>query len=435
MRLTHVKIKDILGIEELEFDVGGFTTITGSNGSGKTSVLEALKSLGKGGVDATLLRNGATEGEVIWLFDDGAQIRRRVTANNQSLSFRDETGKQTGSPATAVNALIDMISMNPVEFLLSKPKERVNVLLASLPMKADPARIREIVGDDSIPIVGQFALQQIENARTLVFEERTGTNRAAREKEHTISQLQETLPPDPDGQTPSGDDAAIIKRIEEIDAAKDLRIAEIDAKLDGYRTEHQARVQGMRDRIAALQAEVAEEVQAFGITQSRAGEARQTALDGFRAQREPLAASLASIHADRDAVIRARTTREHISTLEVEAESLRSDGLRQTKAIEDLDAYKAELLADLPIDGLEVADGEIFRHGVTFDRLNKAQQVEIAVAIATLRAGALKLVCVDDFEMLDTEHFEAFRDQALAAGLQLIVTRVTDGEFAISTTD
>jgi len=79
MRLAHVRIHNILGIDELEFDAGAFTVIEGRNGGGKTSVLEALKSVVRGGEDVTLLRKGAAEGEVVWLFDDGTQARKRVT--------------------------------------------------------------------------------------------------------------------------------------------------------------------------------------------------------------------------------------------------------------------------------------------------------------------------------------------------------------------
>lgn len=38
MKLTKLKIKNILGIDDIEFDAGKFTTITGANSSGKSSI-------------------------------------------------------------------------------------------------------------------------------------------------------------------------------------------------------------------------------------------------------------------------------------------------------------------------------------------------------------------------------------------------------------
>jgi len=93
------------------------------------------------------------------------------------------------------------------------------------------------------------------------------------------------------------------------------------------------------------------------------------------------------------------------------------------------------LLSGLPIPGLEVREGEIFRDGVPFDRLNTAAQVEIAVEVAKLRAADLGVVCVDRIECLDSTTLEAFKQSALESGLQLFITRVSDEEFAIDTTD
>mgnify|MGYP001493802624 CR=1 FL=1 len=88
---------------------------------------------------------------------------------------------------------------------------------------------------------------------------------------------------------------------------------------------------------------------------------------------------------------------------------------------------------------LEVRDGEIFRNDVPFDRLNTAQQVEVAVEVAKLRAADLGVICVDRIECLDSASLEAFRKSALESGLQLFVTRVADhvdGEgFQIETDD
>lgn len=302
-------------------------------------------------------------------------------------------------------------------------------------MQADPEKIRTIVGDPAFPVVGDHALRQIDNAYTVVFDERTGTNRAARDKEATIKELAATLPPATETDVSPEDDAALMVRLNGIDAAKTARLAEIDGKLSGYRSEHETKVAGLRGQIEALQTQVGEEIADFANTQTRAGAARETSTNEFAEQRAPVAAALASIHSNRDAAIRAKQTRETVDRMETEAEALREDGRRQTAALDSLLAYKSELLRDgLPIDGLEVRDGEIFRHDVPFDRLNKAQRVEIAIELAKLRAGEMKLICVDDFEMLDAEHFAAFQEQALASGLQLIVTRVTDGDFSIRTT-
>lgn len=121
--------------------------------------------------------------------------------------------------------------------------------------------------------------------------------------------------------------------------------------------------------------------------------------------------------------------------MEIELGELEEDARRQARALDEIEAYKEELLAGLPIPGLEVRDGDVFRNGVQFDRLNTAQQVDIAVEIAKLRAGELGVCCVDGIELLDSGAFDEFRERALDSGLQLFVSRVTDDAFQINITD
>ena len=71
MHIQHIKISNILGIRELEFKAGQFVEVTGRNGQGKTSLLEAIKAATQGGHDATLLRKGAEKGEVVLVLDSG----------------------------------------------------------------------------------------------------------------------------------------------------------------------------------------------------------------------------------------------------------------------------------------------------------------------------------------------------------------------------
>lgn len=123
-----------------------------------------------------------------------------------------------------------------------------------------------------------------------------------------------------------------------------------------------------------------------------------------------------------------------IEQMEDELADLKEDAEKQNQAIAAIDAYKLKLLANMPIPGLEIVDGELYRDGIHFDRLNTAQQVQVAVELAKLRAGPLGIVCVDCLELLDSATFEAFREQSIASGLQLFVSRVTDEEFSVQTT-
>lgn len=64
MRTTKVKIKNLFGITETELD-GRSVEITGTNGTGKTSVIDALRYALTNQSDRKLIvKEGASEGEI-----------------------------------------------------------------------------------------------------------------------------------------------------------------------------------------------------------------------------------------------------------------------------------------------------------------------------------------------------------------------------------
>lgn len=432
LSVSRVKISNILGVEDLELTPGKFTAIVGRNGSGKTSTLEAIKAALRGGHDATLLRNGADQGEVVLVLDDGTQIGKRITPKASTAVFVGADGKRASKPAESIRELIDALSVNPIEFLAVPRKQQISALLEAMPMKADLDRLASISGMTlDASLADLHALEVIDRVHRDLYDERTGTNRAHKEKVATINQLSAAIPAG--AGTVEGGEAGVLEKMAEIDRARDAELDRIDKKLAGLETTWEekladidARMQALRDEQAAVLSERANIRQAAEKQRAKAGADHSAA-------RAPLAEKLAIIQANRDAEAKARATRETIAQMEEEADALRDDADKATAALAALDAYKAELLASLPIPGLSVRDGEIYFRDVLFDRLNSAEQVKVAVEVAKLRAGQLGLVCVDGIERLDGPAFEDFKAAAMESGLQLVVTRVADGEFNVET--
>lgn len=438
MQIAHIKISNILGIEDMEFSAGRFNSIEGKNGQGKTSVLEAIKTVVEGVSEATLIRNGAERGEVVFLMDDGTEIKH-VVGNRAQTTITNRDGTKQASPRTAIKALTDALSVNPVEFLRARPKDRVSILLECLPLKADPVRLEEIAGAAAkVADPNHHALTQIDAIHKSVFDDRTGTNRAIREKQATINQLEQTLPDAAD--MPIDNIEELEQKAVELDAKRDAENLRIDTKLAELRTAHQAKIDEHQAKVDDLQKQIEVERQHivteranFAETERRAEAQRQIGLKQHTDAKTPIANQIAVIRSNRDAATRAKVTRENIEAMGVDLKDLEADAERMSMALIALEAYKSELLATLPIAGLEVKAGEIFRHGVVYDRLNRAQQVDIAFQIAILRAGGMNIICVDELESLDSESYEAFRESALKSGAQLFVTRVADTKLQINT--
>lgn len=436
--IARIKINNIMGIEELEFAPGGFNTIRGKNGASKSSILESIKAALGSGHDATLLRAGAEKGEIVLVLDDQTEIRRRVSEKSSTTDIV-QNGKKLGRPAENLKSWIDTLSVNPVEFLTARKQDRVKVLLETMPIKIDPARLTAISGIRCSEADGELGLAIIDSIRTQVFNDRTGTNRAVKEKEATINQMRQAMPEPVGGIEGSEED--LRSQLAQADAERDTELKRIEDKLGGIKKDNQTKIDAIRAEAQAaidkIKADAVAQVEAITKTEReieiKAGGQREITIKRHTDKVGPINTALASIVNNRENHARREQALAMVEQMEAELEELVKDATRQTDSISNIDAYKLELLNALPIAGIEVKDGEIYRDGVQFDRLNTSQRVGIAVDIAKLRAGSLGIVCLDGLELMDSEHFEELRRQTEEAGLQVFVTRVTDEELTVDT--
>lgn len=448
MKIAHITIKNILGTRELDFaPAAGFTEIVGPNGSGKTTVLEAIKAVFKGGHDATLLRDGAEKGEIVLLLDDGTEIKKTVREHTSNVQLSRD-GRILPRPAELIKQLVDRLSNNPVAFLTAPKDERVSIFLQSMPLTADIAKLEQISGIKVANAEGLHAYLVIEHVYDQVFKDRASTNRAVDEKEKTIKQLRQALPDAPDGII--GGEDELEAQLVEIDARKDKDLGEVHEKLSTFtqtintqvatsNQTYDGQIEELQKQIEALRTAKAEAVAGFRTrvtsVEGKANVKRQEIKDAHRATREPVETQLTILRTNRNAAAKREQTLETIRMLEGELVELNNDVARQNKALEDIKQYKSDMLDNLPIPGVEVRNSEIYRDNIVFDRLNTAQRVDMAVELAKLRAGELGVVCVDGIEAMDSATFEEFRQKSQASQLQFFVSHVTDGPFGIKTDD
>lgn len=78
MNITKIKIKNLFGIREYEAD-GTSVELSGKNGTGKSSVLDAIKyALTNKSDREYIVHKGESEGEIIVETDTGISIDRKV---------------------------------------------------------------------------------------------------------------------------------------------------------------------------------------------------------------------------------------------------------------------------------------------------------------------------------------------------------------------
>lgn len=457
MRVAKLTIRNILGIESLELQPGAVTTITGKNGSGKTSILEAIRGVIAGGHDATLIRQGQEAGEVVMVLEDGTEVRKRVGPKGSTLSARDGDGKKLPEPKALIERLIDSISANPVQFLTAPPARRAQYLLDVMPVSIDTAKLCETLGgdwwQDYLP-AGRSGLDALDAVRKGIYDDRTGINRAAKELRAAAVALSQQMPPgDPAAIKASltgarqrlaemqGEQASAAAKLSAAIGAKRSELSgDYDAAKKDLQTRYVGRIRDLEAELNRLRGELAEgERSLTAMAKEQMADAErelreQSAQDAARLAEHASAAQadVARLEEQHQAHIRAAETARLVKEQTSGAEAKEEASRRLSDALQQLDAYRQSLLEALPVPGLEVKDGDIYVGGVPFDRLNTAKKVQIALRVARLRAGDVPLVLVDGLEALDPQTFEMFESAAAKAGLQFIVTRVSEGPLTVN---
>lgn len=472
LQVKSLEIKDVLGVREFNMEPGRVTVLSGRNGSGKTSALESLKSVIGGGNIAKIQHvSDDSEPEVVLVLD-GREEHYRAEKRAGGLKLRRRVGDTAGfedvpQPQKFLAGLFDDRMSNPIDFLDASPKERVVMLLGALPLELDRNTLWNSMGINAteiapVPTIGLHPLEELAMIRENIFRERTGINRDAKQKAASAEQTRRACPAVlPDTEDLAKQHVSLGEEITEIVAAltqsqaeaiaeRDQTIQRSQQDMDIATTEswrrHENWAAQRREEVEKLIAEergkIEEDTRKALIKANEDVDAArqrcQEVLDAGKEQKNQMELKRiqqAEIQEQIKGAIQSHTLAEQAKTFETEAESLKEKSKQLTASIEALDAYRRGLANELPIPGLEIEGKEIKVNGISFDQLNNAQRIEIAVKIACLRAQdqRLPLVFVDGAEALDTESFDHLCSALLGQNVQTFIGRVEDHELEIKT--
>ena len=473
MRFGQIRFRNILGYKEFELDFSGDITIAaGGNATGKTSLLNGIKTLIDGGNLAKLKNVNAPDDEpaeavLVLNGDDGDIIVRK---RDKKLSVKKQIGDSAAydevKPAQRfLDTLFSSISANPVTFITADDRGRVEMLLRVLPVDFDREILWKTMKLDptTFAAVPQLPnpLSEIAETRKVIFKRRTDVNRDEKSHRATCQKIRETIPAeiptveDTDGKWRelSEQKSEIARRKQE---ANDKCSA--DRKWNRENVEHNERFwrQKINQYEAELRAEMVEklaakrteadnamlECRADADTGTTAADARLAGalaeISETEAGISDIAGELAMLRERADDAIRIKTLSDQSDDHDTDAEECLSLSKRLTGAIVELDAYKAGLLENLPISGLDIVDGVMTVDGVTWKQVNTARQMEIAVAVACLLFADdadFRPVFIDGAEALDSKSLELLCKTLDDYKANALVARVEDHDFETRTWD
>ena len=423
MRIVGFKAVDFKKIKVIDITPNEFVNrISGANGSGKTSALDAIEVCLRGtrNVPSKPVRKGAQKSIIeIGIGSDGKAewiVRRSFTeggSKNGFLTVEPTDGKsRLQGPQEFLNKLVGPNSFDPLEFIRMEPPQQYRRLYKIVLPDVDPESLnieknpdylkrRELKKEikaletrrDAIQIPDNLPMEKRDEAKLLkelgeVGEYNARIEREKRQREE-IQRNQEA------------DTEQLRKKIERITALQEeIKQLQAQVKEDGN-------VLARTERIMEKWEPLAQPKDPAHYTQA-INEARilNAAIDK-RGQRDELQKEIDGIS-------------KRVDTISVALDELEA---KQTKAIEE---------AKFPIPGLAFGNEEVIFEGIPFSQVSNADQIRASVAIGMADNPELRVMRIKDGSLLDDASMKIIADMCVKEDFQLFCEIVdTSGDVGV----
>ena len=467
MKTTRIKIRNLFGITETELD-GRSVELTGGNGVGKTSVIDALRYALTNNSDRNIIvKQGETEGEILIETDTGLSINRKKRTEKSDYKSVKENGREIMGPENFLKQLFTPLQLDPVAFTLMDEKSKNRAILDLIEFDWDLNFINEKFGEVPTWVnYGQNILEvlsdmQSENGEW--FKERQNVNRDIRNKQAFIEDIAKDIPDNYQAEKWEAYDlGAAYKKLEQmkeinsrIERAKLFR-GSYDSKLRKLEADKMIEISAAEKEIASERESLLADIVRMKA-QIKANEEKLTGLSGTLEDKKALAetrfeAAKTKLDADmsvadeyldkqpldctelQSEVSTAEDMKRHLNeyqrmkAMQGELEQLKARSDEYTRKIELARSLPGVILetAKLPIEGLTVEGGIPLIHGLPVANLSEGEQLSLCVDVAISKPNGLQIILIDGTEKLSSENREKLYSKCRDKGIQFIATRTTD---------
>lgn len=398
---------------------GNVVEITGKNGQGKTSTLDAIW-VALAGLDASPakpIRKGEAKARI--RLDLGEIVVTRKFAANadgtytSTLTVESDKGAKFPSPQKMLDSLFGALALDPLALLTMEPQDQFKLMQRFVP------------GVD-------FAA--IEKAHKADFDERTAVNRKSKEAKNAAAAL--NVGPEPALKV---DEAALVEVMQ--------KAGEHNKDIETRRGNRERMAQGIeakRAQVADIKKQISDWMDLIADATTRVtGVEADIAANAAKLDAAPKLAApidtqaivkqLADARATNFAYSQWVTKLENRKTFLAAAEKFDEESLALTGKMEQRASEKLAKIAEakLPVPGIGFGDGVITLNDLPFDQASDAEKLRASVAIAMAANPELPVVLIRNGSLLDDDGLKLIAEMADARGAQVWIEKVGNGTVGI----
>ncbi len=472
-KIKKIKIKNVLGIKEFEYDAGKINFIDGHTGSGKTSIIEAIeKAFTNNDRRVDIIHKDEDKAEILINLDDNLEIRRRITDKGNYIDIKrdgekidDEFGEGIG-PQTFLNSLYGKYSFNPIDFLSEDEKTQKKLLLKCIEVNVGKDEIFKWIGKylENIEDIDidfekidweKHELEIIDNLKGEFYEERRVKNKERKNIKAKYKTEMEKIPNnfDPEEYRDKSlrDEYNKLQKVQDknkkIDKAK-VVVDKIESKIESYDRDKKEIEQNSKNEIEKIEIQIKQLKEKIGKIKNNTKQNKnqidknieelkdkQNKMKAFlqkydKTDTEKLEKEIEQFEEKKELVRaydRALDKKREYKTINKEWKSL-------DNIVDILRSKPQEILKDakLPIDDLRIENGEFIVNDVYLGNLSSGEEIKFATKIAKSTAGDLKVICIDGIERLDEDTKKQFYKEIKDDEFQYFITEVSRGNLHVS---
>lgn len=394
---------------------GNLVEITGRNGQGKSSVLDAIwwALAGTTHIQAVPIRKGEDEARIRLDLGDIKVVRTFKKREDESfgttLVVESVEGARFPSPQRMLDSLLGALSFDPLAFTRMDGKAQLQAMRRFVP------------GVD---------FEAIEAANKADFDRRTDVNRQAKQLRAQAAGI--VVPQDLPAERV--DDAALVDELTRA-GEQNAGLAERRARR-GRASEDIAAAEGQairdRQRAAEMRAAADDLDENAGKLEEHAAGMRKRLSEAGPLPDPIDTTALREQIAEARRLNAAFDARDRRTSIEVEAADVEAKAAALTAAIgkRNFEMQAAVAKAEMPVPGLTFGADEILLGGVPFEQASSAEQLRTSVAIAMAANPKLRVIRVQDGSLLDEEAMRILAEMAGSADYQVWIEVVQSGRSA-----
>lgn len=467
MNIVKIKIRNLYGIKEYETD-GSSIELSGKNGCGKTSVIDAIRyALTNKSEREFIVHNGATEGEIIVETDAGVTIDRKVRINRSDYKSVKQNGHEIGSPEAFLKEIFTPLQLNPVEFMGMDKKQQNAIILDMIEYPWNMKKIKDWFGE--IPAWVSYdqnilsVLNDIQSENGEYYQRRRNIDRDIRNKKAFIEEIAVSIPYGYDVNKWEieniGDIYREIERkqkenqtiekakglfenrnnkIRKYEADREIEISELNKEINIRSNQIDNEVVELKERIKILELQknsiMDKKIDKLEVIEQtyRANVAKYDAeMSDYEEYRNKKPIDITELQ---EQAITIEKMQSHINEykrmlrLQDELVEMEAQSKELTDKIEKARILPGEILASctIPIKGLTVENGIPLINTLPISNLSEGEKLDLCIDVALQKPNGLNIILIDGVEKLASDLREKLYKKCKEKGLQVIATRTTD---------